>query len=84
MLRLCAIFVSMANMKAKQKQKTTMNVRQDLVAVEDKVDIILETINDVRQEMRTQTTMLSQLPTKEEITSLLIPSLINAFTKTRF
>jgi Tfp pilus assembly protein PilO len=61
----------MTSMKAKQKQKTTMNVRQDLVAVEDKVDIILETINDVRQEMRTQTTMLSQLPTKEEITSLL-------------
>lgn len=48
-----------------------MHVRQDIVAVENKIDVVLETVNEIKNEMRAHTVMISQLPTKEEITSLL-------------
>jgi hypothetical protein len=59
-----------AFMKKKLKTKR-VNVGQDLVHVETKIDSVLDTINEVREEMRTQTVMISQLPTKEEISTLL-------------
>lgn len=83
-----------------------MNVRQDLVAVENKIDAVLETVNDtkeeigdvksevrglkgdlgevksevqglkndlgeVKSEMSAQTKLISQLPTREELATLL-------------
>ena len=48
-----------------------MNVRQDLTNVEEKIDVILDTVNGIHEEIRAQTVMISQLPTKEEVTTLL-------------
>ena len=66
------LFCYHKNMKPTAKKKRTrMNIRQDLVAVENKIDVVLETVNEIRSEMRTQTVIISQLPTREEIASLL-------------
>lgn len=59
-----------AHMKKKLRTKRT-SVRQDLVHTETKIDTILDTVNEIQEEMRTQTVMISQLPTKEEVSTLL-------------
>jgi hypothetical protein len=58
-------------MDKKTKPKRKLSVRQDLTTVELKVDEILEVSNKIWEEMRTQTVMISQIATKEEVTSLL-------------
>jgi hypothetical protein len=59
------------SMKKKTKPKKRLNVLQDLTTVELKVDEVLEISNKIWEEMRTQTVMISQIATKEEIMSLL-------------
>lgn len=89
------------NMKIlKQKKKQVhMSVRQDLTAVENKIETILEIVNETKEEisdvksevrglknemnevrsevhglkseMSAQTKLISQLPTREELTALL-------------
>ncbi|TSC71542.1 MAG: hypothetical protein G01um101470_559 [Parcubacteria group bacterium Gr01-1014_70] len=54
-----------------KKKQTRISVRQDLTAVENKIEVVLETVNEIRDEMRTQTTIISQLPTREELATLL-------------
>lgn len=54
-----------------KKMQKRMSVRQDLTTVENKVDVVLDTVNEIREEIRTQTVMISQLPTKSDMEDML-------------